>query len=135
MVPSSLTIDSYVIGQLCFKKAIHSGWSRNMKDPVGRQCGACSTILRLPADVVEVYPPDEAGDAPEQTKRAVRKKYVRPPGERPNLSTKMQYLHDELLKYSKLNRHSPNFDPFNPDIEVAELDESGAPLITKSVVL
>jgi len=96
--------------------------------------------LRLPADVIEVEPPDSGdgpgADAPDPPKRAARRKYVRPPGEKPNLSTKMQFLHDELLGFSKKNTNSQHYDPFALDLDdVEELDTSGRPYTTKSVVL
>lgn len=98
--------------------------------------------LRLETDVIDVYQPctseSTAIEIPDQPRRAVRKKYVRPPGEKPNLSTKMQFLHDELMFFSKKNPNSPNYDPFSivgNDEEIEDLDKEGKPFITKSVVL
>ena len=113
-----------------------------MKDQAARACGVCQSMLRLPADVIDVLPPDSsdslnAQPAPDAPKRSARKRYVRPPGEKPNLSTKMQYLYDELIASSKKNHNSPNYDPFsiaNSD-EVEELDQDGKPFIVKSVIL
>lgn len=98
-------------------------------------------MIRLPSDVIEVIPPDSA-DASEQAvaeqappKRAARKKYIRPPGEKLNLSTKMQFLHDELLRFSKKNPHSAHYDPFSLEgDDVEEMDAEGKPVVTKSIV-
>jgi hypothetical protein len=92
-------------------------------------------------DVIEVVPPDseQAAEIAEQApKRAARKKYVRQPGEKPNLSTKMQFLLDDLMKYSKRNPNSINFNPMELDGDadgVEEMDAEGKPFITKSIVL
>ncbi|WWD21589.1 hypothetical protein CI109_106075 [Kwoniella shandongensis] len=124
----------------CFKSNVYSDYSKRLKSTVARSCGCCNSMLRLPADIIEVVPPDSADAAEatavaDQPKRAARKKYVRPPGEKPNLSTKMQYLHDELLKLSKRNPNSPNYDPFiNEEDGLEELDADGQPIVTKSVV-
>ena len=73
---------------------------------------------------------------PDPPKRASRRKYVRPPGEKPNLSTKMQFLHDELLNFSKRNPHAQHYDALATDLDgIEELDISGRPFVTKSVVL
>jgi SWI/SNF-related matrix-associated actin-dependent regulator of chromatin subfamily A3 len=113
-----------------------------MKEPAGRQC-ACGDLLRLPDDAIEVIPPSEALANEELTandppKRAARKKYVRPAGEKPSLSTKMQYLHDQLIRYSRQNPHSANYNVFEVDEDMGEdtvLGPDGKPEITKSVVL
>ncbi|WVQ69393.1 uncharacterized protein L199_007610 [Kwoniella botswanensis] len=123
----------------CFKSQVYSDYTKKLKSTVARACGACNAMLRLPSDIIEVTPPDtEASNEviTDQPKRAARKKYVRPPGEKPNLSTKMQYLHDELLTLSKRNPNSPHYDPFAGDDEdgIEELDNEGKPLVTKSVV-
>ncbi|WVR04718.1 hypothetical protein IAU60_001729 [Kwoniella sp. DSM 27419] len=126
--------------QKCFKAQVYSDYSKRLKGQVARACGCCNVMLRLPTDIIEVAPPGQDGqdDQVDQPKRAARKKYVRPPGESINLSTKMQYLHDELLGFSKKNPHSPHYDPFalNPDDDdaVEELDADGKPFVTKSVV-
>ncbi|WWC86799.1 uncharacterized protein L201_001678 [Kwoniella dendrophila CBS 6074] len=122
----------------CFKAQVYSDYSKRLKATIARACGTCNAMLRLPSDVIEVVPPEcePSGDVvTDQPKRAARKKYVRPPGEKPNLSTKMQYLHDELLTLSKKNPNSAHYDPFAGDEDgVEELDNEGRPLITKSVV-
>jgi SWI/SNF-related matrix-associated actin-dependent regulator of chromatin subfamily A3 len=109
-----------------------------MKDPAGRQC-TCGNLLHLPTDAIEIIPPNEAAEdalaaADDPPKRAARKKYIRLPGEKPSLSTKMQYLHDELIKYSKQNPHSANYDVFEID-DAVETSIDGSALLTKSVVL
>lgn len=126
-----------VLGPQCFRRAIHPELPKKIKGSVGRNC-SCGITLRLPIDVVEVEPPDPNGgsDLPDPPKRAIRRKYVRPPGEKPNLSTKMQFLHDDLLSFSRRNPNSQHYDPFALDIgDVEELDTSGQPFVTKSVVL
>lgn len=94
--------------------------------------------LRLPNDVVEVEPPDshDGAKVPDAPKPPTRRKYIRPHGEKPNLSTKMQYLHDELLAFSRKNPRSVHYDPFALNLDgIEELDVSGRPFVTKSVVL
>ena len=65
-----------------------------------------------------------------------------PPGEKPNLSSKMTYLLGKLLTASRQNPNSFNYDPFlvppvveGEEDEVVELDPEGKPFIVKSVVL
>ena len=113
-----------------------------MKTHPNRPCSACNTPLRLPVDVIEVVPPDseQAAEIAEQApKRAARKKYVRQPGEKPNLSTKMEVLLQDLMKFSRRNPNSVNYNPMiiddGEDDGVEELDSEGKPFITKSVVL
>nr|XP_019008370.1 DNA repair protein RAD5 [Kwoniella pini CBS 10737]OCF47151.1 DNA repair protein RAD5 [Kwoniella pini CBS 10737] len=122
----------------CFKNQVYSDYNRRGKSNVARACGTCNVMLRLPSDIIEVTPPECEANGEviaEQPKRAARKKYVRPPGEKPNLSTKMQYLHDELLTLSKKNPNSIHYDPFAiSDDGVEELDSDGKPLVTKSIV-
>ncbi|KAK8847498.1 hypothetical protein IAR55_005356 [Kwoniella newhampshirensis] len=124
----------------CFKSQVFADYAKRGKNSVARSCASCNAMLRLPTDIIEVAPPDSADAADavavaEQPKRATRKKYVRAPGEKPNLSTKLQYLHDELLKLSKRNPNSANFDPFiNDEDGLEELDSDGQPIVTKSVV-
>ena len=123
------------LGPGCYKKTVHPEVPKKMKDTAGREC-YCGAVLRLPADAVEVSPPDSADvEVPDPPKRAARRKYVRPPGEKPNLSTKMTYLHDQLLAMSKKNPNSPHYDMFSVAVDVEELDEHGRPYVTKSVVL
>lgn len=130
-------------GTKCFKASVHPGWSKRMKDQAARACGVCQSMLRLPQDVIDVTQPDSSDslNAPttpaDPPKRSARKRYVRPPGEKPNLSTKMQYLYNELMASSKKNHNSPNYDPFsiaNSD-EVEDVDQDGKPFIVKSVIL
>jgi SWI/SNF-related matrix-associated actin-dependent regulator of chromatin subfamily A3 len=113
-----------------------------MKTNPNRPCSACGAALKLPADVIEVVPPDseQAIEIAEQApKRAIRKKYVRPPGEKPDLSTKMTFLLNELMRFSCRNPNSANYNPAALDEElddgVEELDAEGKPFIVKSIVL
>jgi SWI/SNF-related matrix-associated actin-dependent regulator of chromatin subfamily A3 len=114
-----------------------------MKTVVGRPCSVCPTQLSLPADVIEVVPhgSEQAAEiADAAPKRAARKKYVRQDGEAPNLSTKMQYLLNDLMIYSRKNPNSANFNPMMLDQNgeedaIEELDADGKPFITKSIVL
>lgn len=127
-------------GTKCFKASVHPGWSKRMKDQAVRACGVCQLMLRLPTDVIDVLPPDSSDSLqppPDALKRPARKRYVRPAGEKPNLSTKMQYLYDELIVSSKRNPNSPNYDPYslaNSD-DFEELDQDGKPFVVKSVIL
>ncbi|ORY30328.1 SNF2 family N-terminal domain-domain-containing protein [Naematelia encephala] len=130
-----LTKCQHIYCPKCFKSSVYSDWAKRAKTNPTRPCAACQQELNLVTDVIEIVLPDENGEFPvEQPKRVTRKKYVRPPGEKPNLSTKMQFLHDELLKYSKMNPDSVNHDPF-ADVADADIDPAtGLPLVTKSVV-
>ena len=108
-----------------------------MKETAGRAC-TCGLVLRLPMDAIEVAPPDtdeKDNNADIAPKRATRKKYVRKPGEIPNLSTKMQFLHDELLSFSRKNPASPHYNPFEMTDGMEEVDAEGRPYVVKSVVL
>ncbi|WVQ98151.1 hypothetical protein IAU59_005273 [Kwoniella sp. CBS 9459] len=122
----------------CFKSSVYSDYTKRLKTQIARACGCCNAMLRLPTDIIEVSPPDQEGPdiLTDQPKRAARKKYIRQPGEKLNLSTKMQYLHDELLGLSKKNPNSPHYDPFavSEDDDVEELDAEGKPFVTKSIV-
>jgi SWI/SNF-related matrix-associated actin-dependent regulator of chromatin subfamily A3 len=106
-----------------------------------RPCVACGTDLKIPTDIIEVVPPgsEQAAEIAEAApKRAARKKYVRQPGEKPDLSTKMQFLLNDLMIYSRKNPNSVNFNPMmldTGDDGVEELDAEGKPFITKSIVL
>lgn len=113
-----------------------------MKTTINRPCSACDAPLRIPSDVIEVVPPgsEQAAEiADAAPKRAARKKFVRQPGEKPNLSTKMQFLLDDLMVYSRKNPNSVNFDPMQlgdcGEDGVEEMDAEGKPFITKSIVL
>lgn len=105
-----------------------------MNSKATRPCQVCEAPLRLPTDVFEVFPPDEADENQGANKPATRRKWVRAPGEALNLSAKMQWLHDDLLRLSKQNPNSQHYDPFALDPDVTELDRNGLPLATKSVV-
>lgn len=112
-----------------------------MKEITGRACGACSAPLRIPADIIEVLPPDSpeaaeaAAEAQTVAKKYQRKKFVRAAGEELSLSTKMSYLQDQLMESSKRNPNSVHYEPMAITDDVEELDADGRPLITKSVVL
>ncbi|KAL1406979.1 hypothetical protein Q8F55_006392 [Vanrija albida] len=132
-----LTKCMHIICYTCFKRSVWPQYPKGLKG-VTRQCGVCDQMLQLDYDIIQVDPPADDQDAAEpQPKKSTRRKYVRPPGERPNLSTKMQYLLDELMRFSKRNKYSENYDPWfqgSPDDEVIELDDDGAPIAVKSVV-
>lgn len=118
----------------CFKRNTFPKWPRGI-DGQARQCHVCNEMLQLSKDVIEVCPPSEMADeVPKRTSQ--RKKWERDPTEAPNLSTKMTYLYHELMKLSKRNKYSSNYDPFGvaDDDEVVEVDDEGAPLPTKSIV-
>ncbi|ORX34003.1 SNF2 family N-terminal domain-domain-containing protein [Kockovaella imperatae] len=120
----------------CFKEGVYPDWSARMKEHAGRPC-TCGNILRLPSDVVEVLQPgveENAGAADQGPKRA-RKKYIRAPGEPLVLSTKMKFLHDELMSFSRRNPNSPHYNPFELDADtMEEVDKDGKPFVTKSVI-
>jgi hypothetical protein len=95
-------------------------------------------MLKLPADVAEIVPPDSAETlVPVEQPKEKRKRYVRPPGEKPNLSTKMQYLYNELIQSSKRNPNSKNYDPYALAMsdEIEDVDQDGKPYLVKSVIL
>lgn len=97
-------------------------------------------MLKLPDDVTEVMPPgaDDKELEPIPTTTIKRKKYIRPAGEPLKLSTKMKWLHDELLRHSKRNPFSTNFEAFamtEGDVEPEETEKDGTPVAIKSVVL
>ncbi len=104
-----------------------------MKDiGAGRQCGACGKSLRIPADVIEVVPPDSAeAEAVDQAaaaaatapKRATRKKYTRPPGEKPTCRPRMMYLQQQLMEASRRNPHSVHYDAMAVMRQEAENNE------------
>ncbi|WOO85037.1 Helicase-like transcription factor CHR27 [Vanrija pseudolonga] len=134
-----LTKCMHIICYTCFKRSVWPQYPKGLKG-VTRQCGVCDQMLHLDYDIIQVDPPNDDQDAAEpQPKKTTRRKYVRPPGERPSLSTKMQWLLDELMRFSKRNKHSDNYDPWfqgagdDPD-EIIELDDDGAPIAVKSVV-
>ncbi|KAL7420061.1 hypothetical protein Q5752_005026 [Cryptotrichosporon argae] len=123
----------------CFRRSVYSQWPKSVKG-VARPCGSCQQMLRLESDVLEVSPPDPEGaqavndDLPKRTKR---QKWTRPPGEQPILSTKMQWLYDDLMRFSKRNPHSANYDIYSlpsGDDGIEELDADGTPAIIKSIV-
>ena len=106
-----------------------------MKDYAGRAC-TCGAMLRLPTDVIDVVQPglEENSNALDQpVKRTSRKKRVRVKDEKLVLSSKMQFLHTELLGFSRKNPNSPHYNPF--EMAPEEVDKDGKPIITKSIVL
>jgi SWI/SNF-related matrix-associated actin-dependent regulator of chromatin subfamily A3 len=109
-----------------------------MKTTVARDC-TCGKNLRLPLDATEVLPPDLDEKEKEKELEAVpktrRKKFIRKPGEPLVLSTKMRWLHDELIRNSKRNPHSQYYNAFEIGEELEETDADGRPFLIKSVVL
>lgn len=95
-------------------------------------------MLRLPADIHSISSVDN-DEVDEKPSKVVRRKYVRPPGEKPNLSTKMQYLYDQLMTASRRNINSYNYDEHfvatGDGDDVEEMDADGRPYKVKSVVL
>lgn len=127
-----------------------------MKDNPVRPCIKCNAKLRLPADAIEVVAPGGEGEdalkerEDQLKKRPPRKKYVRKPGEELNMSRKMRYLEEQLMRASKRNPKSANYNGKSvlammqePDEEqggmdeddVAEVLRTGKLQETKSVVL
>lgn len=132
-------------GVKCFKKAIYPGWPTTKKKQekvnVARAC-PCGKGLKLPHDVFEVLPPQyEEEDAKDEApKKYKRPKYQRKDGEPLELSTKMKYLHTELIKNSQRNQYSVHYDPelLRQELMEAEVQEVGAdskPRVIKSVIL
>ena len=125
-------------GPKCFKASIYSDWSKKMKVTLTRDC-TCGTPLRLPLDATEVLPPDmdekEREKEIETAPKVKRKKFLRKPGEPLVLSSKMRWLHDELIRNSKRNPYSPYYNAFEAPDELEETDSDGKPFLTKSVIL
>lgn len=137
-----LTKCQHVFCLACFKRSVYAPWPKRVTG-VTRQCGGdgcCQVMLRLDKlDAIEVVPPNANGENDDDVPKKVvrRKKWTRKPGEALNLSTKMAYLHAELLRFSKHNRNSANYDPWSIEEregETIELDEDGLPIPVKSIV-
>ncbi|KLT44189.1 hypothetical protein CC85DRAFT_242764 [Cutaneotrichosporon oleaginosum] len=131
-----LTKCQHIYCSACFKRSVYPKWPRAV-DGQARPCVICNEMLHLGRDVIEVCPPSEMAD--EAPKKAVtRKKWERNPLEAVNMSTKMQYLLHELMKLSKRNPNSPNYDPFSvgpdDDDDPVEVSDDGTPLATKTIV-
>lgn len=118
----------------CFKRNTWPQWPKNVKGCM-RHCAKCSRELRLDKDVADVIPPSELDDETAKRPAPTRRKWRRQPGEHLIMSTKMQFLHDELMKLSRQNKHSANYDPFGThDDGIVETDDEGNPIPTKSIV-
>ncbi|BEI89113.1 uncharacterized protein CcaverHIS019_0204750 [Cutaneotrichosporon cavernicola] len=131
-----LTKCCHIYCPACFKRSVYPKWPRAV-DGQARPCIVCDEMLQLGKDVIEVCPPSEMSDeAPK--KAAQRKKWERNPMEAVNMSSKMQYLLHELMKLSKRNPNSPNYDPFgvvqDDDDDPIEVSDDGTPLATKTIV-
>jgi hypothetical protein len=114
-----------------------------MKEVATRPCSDCNVTLKIPTDVIEVAAPAVDGqqdDEPVQ-KRAQRKRYIRPAGEDINLSTKLQFLHGDLMRFSRKNPSSIHYSPLAldeadaPEDEKMTYDERGNIRPTKSIIL
>lgn len=139
LADSTLSAANLLLGQKCFKSSVYAGLKQKMKEVAGRECAVCQTMLKIPTDIHTITGVDN-DEVDEKPAKVVRKKYIRPQGEKPNLSTKMQYLLDQLMSASRKNPNSSNYDPqpaFVAEGEdiVEELDPEGKPYIVKSVVL
>jgi SWI/SNF-related matrix-associated actin-dependent regulator of chromatin subfamily A3 len=122
-------------GLACFKKAVCPTYPKNIKG-VGRPCSACGKGLRLQYDVLEIAPPGTQDDVAEAAPRPPRKRYQRPPGEKPTLSTKMQYLLEKLLYSSRVNKHSKNYSVAAlQQLSPEEKNADDSPIEIKTVVL
>lgn len=116
-------------GLSCFQTEVFSDWPKGAADAGGRPCGVCGAGLNLSTDVIGTAPGSRLiADGPE--KKVKRKRAITDDFQ---YSVKMKALQQDLMEYSVVNPHSRNFDPMSAD--VAEVDEKGEPLITKSIVL
>lgn len=94
-------------------------------------CFYCHTSLALGRDVIEVAPGAcTANQATEGPRSKAAKK--RTGQEDVGISSKMELLLADLLKFSKGNPASVCYDP---ESEEVKSDDKGKPLVTKSVVL
>lgn len=116
----------------CFKKLVFPDWPKNALN-AGRTCGLCNRALRLGRDVIEVSPGSTVlAESADGKSRARRRRKV---DDDFQYSSKMLALLQDLLKNSAVNPQSENYDPLFANSEIAEMDEKGQPVVTKSVVL
>ena len=113
-----------------------------MKEIASRPCSACNVTLKVPTDIIEVTVPTLDGQQDDEPtkKRPQRKRYVRPAGQDLVLSSKMEFLMNDLLRFSRGNPHSTHYTPRLDDSEVPEdeketYDEKGNIRPTKSIIL
>jgi len=120
------------LGLGCFKKEVFPDWPKNAVNSA-RTCGSCNRALRLGREVIEVSPGSTVlAEGAESKSRAKRRRKV---DDDFVYSAKMVALLNDLLQNSVVNPNSENYDPHSANAEIAEMDETGQPLITKSVVL
>lgn len=67
-------------------------------------------------------------------KKPTRKRYTRAPGEDIVMSTKLAYLHDDLMKFSRRNPYSIHYDA-SAEMVAVDPDEDAQGRPTKSIVL
>jgi hypothetical protein len=142
-----LTKCLHIMCPTCFKRSVHSTWPKKVAS-ITRQCGACEKMLRLDLDAMEVAPPN--ADELEEPKKVVRrKKWARKDGEDISLSTKMEWLKNDLMRFSKVNPASANYDFYSGDTErqlsfrdrdgvdfdSMQFDAEGTPIPSKCIVL
>lgn len=147
-----LTKCLHVLCPTCFKRSVYAPWPKKTAG-VSRACGVCERMLRVDIDVLEVSPPnsDEQEDQPKKVVR--RKKWARKDGEDLSLSTKMEWLREDLMRHSRLNPNSANADmtqqllghgeprdmPFcdaeGNGFDSVNYDENGYPMASKGIIL
>lgn len=115
-----------------------------MKEIASRPCSVCNVTLKVPTDVIEVSAPTTEGQQDEEPakKGYQRKRYIRPAGQDIKLSSKMFFLLNDLLRFSRRNPHSENYAPLMldagvevPEDEMETYDERGNIRPTKSIIL
>lgn len=114
-----------------------------MKEIASRPCSDCNVTLKIPTDVIEVSPPTADGQQEDEPvkKRVQRKRYVRAAGEDVNLSTKLRFLHGDLMRFSRKNPGSTHYmpaaldEPDAPEDEKTTYDAKGNIRPTKSIIL
>ena len=136
-----LTCCQHLYCMECFRGTTYPGWPNVPADTV-RCCVVCQQALR-PADAVLVSLDCSAleslvscGTGGGAKKKGARKE-KRQKGiafEDHHPSTKVNALMEDLLPSSKANPYSANYDPHATE-EVQEVDENGAVMPTKTVVL
>ncbi|KDR85370.1 hypothetical protein GALMADRAFT_355560 [Galerina marginata CBS 339.88] len=102
----------------CYRNSICPGWP-NVSPDIRRSCSVCQAAL-CPTDAYEVKA-DQPPDASQKKKAPKREKRQKGASlENFHPSTKIKALLSDLVKFSKMNSHSSNY---NPDIEL--IDEMG----------
>lgn len=105
----------------CFRQCIWPGWP-DLPPDAYHACSACQAEL-LPQDAIQVRPdcsPQESAPRKKATKREKRLKGVGIEKFQP--STKVKALLGDLIQFSKMNRHSANYDPDSIEVQMVDGD-------------